>query len=550
MSMDNIILEKKLFSVEFRHGLKRGLVVCSAVLLLFMAFTVYAFITGQDRFFAFYRDLLLKGLQLQMKEIVRLPQEDRGQRIGTFISDHSKTPYVLSLWVTDSQGRLLASPALARQETLPPLPGHLWQFTPDGSVIPHIDEKKENDYLEAFFAVYGQENRIEYVTGLRMRKSFAPSLFLPLIKRMMDLKTVILACLGIFLIFLANLLITILALPVNKKNARLQKELLARLALCNPATLPFRFQFDQEALKGNFIADLLSYMNGLFAAFYAQKQEEEARQEQLRQIVPPSVASGPESREPVRVFVKPDYTDLARYVWELYFKDQTPGEINGYSSGIYHMYKDSASDILFRFTDLEAKKKSFFTARILEPDTDKKIVLLSCISYFLSHCRENVQRSDAVLAQINALVNRLGIGEMQLHAAYAVLDLETDYFEVSSTRFTPLILYKAATGEISYHAFRSAPLGARMSDEFLKELKKEAFRLDSGDILILPDEILENLYNPDGDKFEIYALARIVKENAAEDAGVIRDKIREKLMQFSVDFAKIRDLLFLVVKKT
>jgi len=167
----------------------------------------------------------------------------------------------------------------------------------------------------------------------------------------------------------------------------------------------------------------------------------------------------------------------------------------------------------------------------------------------LDHYKEKISQPGEYLAHIDNIINRIGLSELRLHACYAVLNAETDHIQIASTNFSPVIHYKAETGESSFYEFKSIPLGKKGGDDFLKNLNKESFKLSEGDTIVIPDSNIEKAANYDKDKFEIYRVSEIIDQHKDASADVIADKIKSRLNKFSVDFTKLNDLFVLVIKK-
>ncbi|MDD5067008.1 MAG: SpoIIE family protein phosphatase [bacterium] len=548
--MEKINLENKYFKIEFKHNLITTLVLSSLVLLLFMGFVWYTFFYYQKQFDNTYKSLWVRNFQKQLTEINNSAEENKKERINELARQQVKEKYIISIWVTDKENQVVAATSEKPSAPEQSLLNHLWQFTPDGEVMPFQLSKKENDYSETFFPVYNAQKTIDYVAGIRMTRGFGRLIYIPKLSLYINLTYILVISLGLFLLLLVNLLTIFLALSFNKRNSFLKKELLNQLYNYHLDTLPFRFEFEEGKFKNNFIADFMKYLNHLLEEFNRKSSEKQALSDRIKQVIPPLLYQASDRKEEIKVIVKADNTELSSYIWDLYFREHGIRNTEPFSAGLYHYYKEKDSDIIFKFIDIERNTKAFFGAKILEADVNKKIVLLAMLNHILNNHKEHLDQADGFLATVNSLINRMGQGDFLLHAFYCVLNRETGYVEVASTHFTPLILYKAGASEFSFYSFNSMPLGQRMNDEFLKELKKESFRLSPQDILLLCDNNVENLFSLDNAKFETYTLTEIIKENAAASAEVITDKIKEKLTLFSADFSRVKDLFMLMIKQS
>lgn len=548
--MDNINLENKYFKIDFKHNLKIHVWISSFILLAFIIILLLFFSHYLSQFDHQYQQAITDTLSQQLTRINQLNIENKNTEINKIIEAYAKNKYVLSLQLIDPTSQMLLGTTEKLDAQYNFIYNYLWKFTPEGDIIPYRDNQKKNDYLNIFFPIYNSQKTMDYIVNIKLKKYFNKPVYLPYIKIYINLIYILLFSLILFLILLADILIIILSKQFNKNNATSKKELLLKLYEYNLNTFPFKFNFEEGKFKNNFMADMIKYINNLIDLCHQKINLKQEENDKLKLILPPMMIKNLGNREKLNLIVKPEEVDYPKFLKELYFQNTDRKEISGYSTGLFYSGDDPDSDMLFKYINIDHDKKGFFTAKILESNAKKKILLLSLLNYIIDIQKENISKPEGFLSTINSLLNRLGKSELQIHALYAVLHTESNFIEIASTKFSPAIYYHAETQEFALYEFNSIPLGLKASDEFLNTLRKESFKLSPKDMVLLCDNSIENLYNANQQKLEVYALLESIKHYQSESAEVIVDKIKDKLYQFSMDFSSLKNLFILILKKS
>lgn len=562
--MEEIKLEKKWFRIGFKPNLRNNTIITIFIISIFILFSFFLFFHFYENFNNFYHNAIIQNFQQNISEInnYELNDNEKIKRFQNTINNYLKNKFVICIWMWDNQENIVLYSFPEVSATKSPINNndykekykfvfsHLWKFAPDGTAYPLIKNKQQNDYIEIFYPIYNNQNKIDYITGMQFNKYLTKMIYIPKLKIFINIIYIGIISFGVLLICLAALLIIIFSIIDTKKINRWEKELLTKLYELNSENIPNQFNLETYNFKNNFILEFIKYLNYLFEHFKLKLNKIDKTNNDLKQIFSPMLFQQKDDKTPLRINYQLDDLDLKKILWSTYFKDSSIKDFPGYTASLYHYYKENDSDTIFRYFDISANKKGFVLARIIEANSAKKVLLLSVLNFIFQSYKENILQTDGFISTINLLINRIGKSELSMHFAYTILDTETNYIEVTSTGFSPIILFNADNTEFSFYPFKSIPVGKRDNNEFLKELKKETFKLDYNDIFIISDNNFEQLYNYSNDKFEIYKITEIIKANQEAPANVIVDKIKEQLTHFSVDFSKIMDLTLLVIKKT
>lgn len=327
------------------------------------------------------------------------------------------------------------------------------------------------------------------------------------------------------------------------------RELLLKLQEFQIDQLPFRFSFNEERFKNTFIAGIVKYINNLLEKFHNVLESRKTKEDKIKSIIPPAIFDSSVQRKRPRSDEKADIINLYQFHDKLFSKNREIKLIDGYSTGTYHYNKEEDTDLVFYYLDISPANKGFFIGKISEKDVNKKIMIFSLLNFMFRFNKKNITSAERYLADINSCLYNAGPKELSMHAAYIILNPETNYIEIASTRFSPLIHYRADIIETAYYEFSSAALGLKHPDTFSGILKKESFQLFPGDIILLPDPDIENLTSVNKEKFEVHRITDTVNKYRSTTADIIAEKIKGTFNQFTVDFSKLNDLFILVIRR-
>ncbi len=527
--------------------------VLSVLICLLLIFGIIVFLnySANEKFMQNYRYAIIYDIANRLKNV------DDTALLKNIIDESLKNRWVKTIFICDRAGNLIIH---SIEEITQKLAGkrignkyefifnHLWQFKPDGTPIPLEKVFIPELSVVSALPVYDAETKtIKYVVTVKFHRFMFDSFLLRYKKLPWYFFFIEIGAAVIIIILLVSFIIFILLKNNFKKINRKLRYILLNLYKINPENLPLKVEFNAEKFKDNIVADYIKFINDLLDKFYNKLQNEIKRGEGLRRVVPPLILREPVEKE-IKVLLKSEQINIPDELWNVYFKNEDIKEIEGYSTGLYH-FKKKNPDIVFKFINISSNKKGFFIAEIKEGNTQKKSFLLSFINYFLNNRLENIDSASTYLANMNNLLNRVGHSELKFDALYTVLDNNTNYIEVSSTRITPLIFYKAEDREATYYEFAGLQIGERWGDEFVQSLKKESFRLSNNDTLVILNKTIENLVNFDGDKYELHNIVKTIHKEFPASAEVMIEKIKDSMKDFSVDFSKIDDLIILIIKR-
>ncbi|MBN1899397.1 MAG: hypothetical protein JW827_11520 [Spirochaetes bacterium] len=550
-STEKISIPDRFFKFKIFQSVLVPVVIIFIILLLLFSVFFYFNYRGNEQFMQNYRSTCLHLAANRLKPV----QEE--QEIKSALDHFRGVTWIKSVFVTDPRGFLLyhSQKSTEKEQYGKKLPDvykfiyeHLWQFRSDNTPIP-----VERSFIKEFSYVAGlpiydpETKKIRFILSI----SFDRFMFRPLILKRIDLPWyfffIELGMITFFTILISLITIVIFLSIHYKTNVKNLRYILLNLHKINVNELPQSLEFNQNRFKHNIVGEYLTFVNALLDNFYKRLQYEIKRSEELRKVVPPLTLK--KDYLPLeKVTVKQKKSNLARQLWDLYFKDEKIGALENYSAGLYHFKKEEPS-IVFRFINISADKKGFFIGEMKEKDSQKRAFLISFINYFTNHRLENIESPVRYLEYMNNLLNRFGYSELQIDASYTVLNIKNHFIETSSTKISPAILFKASDNEATYHQFEGLSLGERWGDEFLHNLKQESFKFSENDTLVIVNRAIDNLVNFDGYSYGVHNIVKILSENSPAVSEVYINKITESMKNFSIDFSTIDDLIVLVIKR-
>ena len=152
------------------------------------------------------------------------------------------------------------------------------------------------------------------------------------------------------------------------------------------------------------------------------------------------------------------------------------------------------------------------------------------------------QNIGRILGQTNRALKRMNL--RGLFMALAMLKIRGNRLTLSVAGMPPMLLYKAATGEIEEIAIRAMPLGS-ISDISYQERE---IQLASGDVLVLMSDGFPEMFNAAGEMLEDDAAKKVL----AESADLSPQEIINRFVQVGENWAGTRppddDVTFVVLK--
>ena len=548
----------------FNTGLKRSIMnivtTNGAGLIIFFSILFIIFFSFYSNFEKEYKLKVASNFSREIK-MINNSSTNRATnklKINTLIKNYLKDKYINFIWISDRHGLLILHSSEKMKEESPDLKSykeykfifqHNWTFNPDGTVIPIIKSKVYYNDTKIFFPVYNLGKKIDFIVEMNFKKYLTRIVYIPVLKIYTNIFYIVLFGLSLVITAFVVLLIAILSNKNHEEQIIRNTELTAKLRESGIENLPFQFTYNEKKIKNNYFAGLISYINNLLTEFHNKLRSRVGKQDQFKKIIPPAIFDSNVKQKKLKVLVKPDDIDLQQFLWGFYFKNKDIKSVPGYSTGIYHYHKEKDSDVIFNYYNISSSSKGFFAGKITDTDVNNKILHLSLLNYMFHYSEKSISNAKAYLANLNASLYDIGHTELGLDAGYITLNTDTNYIEIASTSFSPLIYYQAKTEETTYYKFNSVPLGAKPNDKFLGQLNKESFQLFPGDIILLPDPMIEKLSDSSKQKFEIHEIAKIINQYKSTSADIIAEKLKDAFNQFAIDFSKINDLFILVIKR-
>ncbi len=494
----------------------------------------------------------VKHLSLQLS----LTAETNKAGVESVIRKNLQDKWIKNIWVTDSDGILISHSSkrilnkyLKLKFTLyGDINKKLWKFDSNGDVIPSLTKNLKYNSIDTVFPVY-ENNQIKFFCGIRFSRFVITPFLLPQIDIPIYFYLIEVVFISLFIFLLFIIVNIIVFSKITNREEKLLRDSIATLYKIPIDDIEYKIEID-EKYKKNILAEYLKFINYILEYYHTRIKNLIEKDIKLRKITPPLLFTDDADStriEPVKIVVKPTEQDINKYLSELYYNEKNLQPIKNFSYDIYHFFNDYKNDIILKFINILGNRKAFFLLDI--SDEKNKRFLLEFLNYYLQNKKKGISNSDGYLTELNNFLNRFGDSELWFHSMYLILDTETNYIEMCSTKFSPVILFKAEEKEAYYYEFEGVPVGKRTSENFQKNLKKEVFRLSAGDIILIMNKEFENLKNYDGIKFEMYKIIDVLKDNPDTSAEVLREKIVNKMIDFGIDFSKTNELFLLILKR-
>lgn len=130
--------------------------------------------------------------------------------------------------------------------------------------------------------------------------------------------------------------------------------------------------------------------------------------------------------------------------------------------------------------------------------------------------------------------------------AVVVIEPDSDAATILSAGHGPILLYRAASGEVSELQAHGPPLGVVDSLDYPPPTDTT---MQPGDLVVLVTDGFFEWENPDGEQFGIERLRESIRRHAAQSPEEIMDKLREEVIAFAAGTAQADDLTVVVLRR-
>jgi len=560
-----INLDRKYFKNTLKPAIISAIIINVLILILISALLFYIYFSLYSKLnnnfklriiYNFNRDIYLINETVTNSILKK-------EKIDELIKFYLQDPYIFSIWISDSEGTLLFHSKGIIQNQTPNLKDtkeynfvfqHNWMFNPDGSVVPLYKMKKEYNYTEMFCPVYSSMKKIQYISSLKFKKHITKSLYIPGLKVYINSLYITICGLILLMILLIITPLLLVFKSIQNKKMDIDNEFIRKINETKSENNPFEFEVDKKYVEDPFLNNVITYINELSAKFYSLINSERSQKDKISRILPPALFK---ARDMAIKHKKSFYSEkqittdniyLQQYLKELAYKNTKLEPIPEYSIGIYHHKQVENTNIIFKYFTTPDSRKGLFIGRLAEENINKKVLLISLLSYIFEN-KKKLSNAHEYMVLLNQIISKIHVKELALHGCCLVLDLRTNYLEIASTSFSPVIYIKGKLKDPSYYKFNSLLIGKESDDKFSKKLKKEAFQFNQGDILCILDPLIHQTVNKKNKKLEIQIITDIITKNRIVSADVISEKIKDTIDDFNVDFSRVKELFILTIKR-
>ncbi len=541
-------IRKFTFNVFSRRLLSINVIFFVLVVVLWVIFQNYLY----NKFVA---DYYIKSVRNIEKELAAVSVTNK-EYINRIIEKNLSDRWIKGIWLTDKNNILIAHSSrqimnkyLNLKYKNKDFSGYkLWKFDNNGDVIPVVKKNLKWNSIDVIFPVYNNRD-IKYICGVRFsRYIIAPFLFpeLDVPVYFYIIEVIIIGFILVSLFFIINIIVL---KKISAREEHKVRDSIAWLYKIPIDDINYSIEFDKK-YKHNIFAEYIRFINYILDYYHTRIKHLIEKDIKLRKITSPLIVNDIDAEkkiETVNIVVRPDEKDINKYLTGLYYNEKEFKPVKNFSWSVYHYGKDEDKDIIIKFVDILGNRKGFFLLDIEE--IKNRRFLLEFLNYYLTKKQKNISNTSGYLTELNNFIHRFGETELWFHSMYFLLDTETNYIEISATKFSPVILFKREDNEAYYYNFEGIALGKRDSANFQKALKKEVFRLGQGDIILIMNKEFEKLKNYDKVEFELYKIINILKENPDTPAEVLKEKIVNKMIDFGVDFSLYKELFLFILKR-
>ncbi len=326
-----INLDSKYFKNEFTPAVSSAIIINTCLLIIVSAILFFIYNNFYSNFGKEYKLNVVSNFNREIT-IINNSITNRGNkdaRINNLIKAYLKDKYLLSIWVSDNKGDLFLHsresmkkkfPDLKRAEEYKDVFQYNWSFRPDGTVIPLIKEKKDNDYTETFCPVYNLKKKIDYIKGIRFKKYLSRSIYIPGINIYINTFYIIIISLCLLMILIIIFPLIIILKSGHDRQAARNRELITKLNESPVDREPFQYTFNGKDIQNNFTSDMIKYINSLLENFHSNVDSEKNKQNKIKTVLPPAIFETELRKEKIKVTVKPDDINLQQFLWGIAFK--------------------------------------------------------------------------------------------------------------------------------------------------------------------------------------------------------------------------------------
>ncbi len=202
----------------------------------------------------------------------------------------------------------------------------------------------------------------------------------------------------------------------------------------------------------------------------------------------------------------------------------------------------------FDFVDLPDQKHGVMIADVSGKGVAAGLVMASCRSALRAHAL-GMKEPGKTLAALNGQVFADVREDMFVSAAYAVLENGTGKLTLARAGHDPPLLYRKSTGEVEKLKPGGLALGIDKGPVFERVLREMEVQLESGDVLLLYTDGVNEAENARGQEFGKQRLQERFAALAVDGAEQVVEKLPKELNEFAGDHPQMDDITLVAIER-
>ncbi|HEX9654099.1 MAG TPA: PP2C family protein-serine/threonine phosphatase, partial [bacterium] len=169
------------------------------------------------------------------------------------------------------------------------------------------------------------------------------------------------------------------------------------------------------------------------------------------------------------------------------------------------------------------------------------MTMVKGIMHAITH---NFQSPDAVLTELNKIVNEIGPREKFVTMAFLVFDLAKNELRFSNAGHNPLLRFQNQEKRCEMIALRGPALGLSK----LSSYQEKTLKLSSGDVVLVYTDGVTEAFNKKGEMFEESRLREAVVASSSKKSAQIIEQIKDAILNFTAGAQQSDDMAMIAVK--
>lgn len=225
-------------------------------------------------------------------------------------------------------------------------------------------------------------------------------------------------------------------------------------------------------------------------------------------------------------------------------------EIPGYEIARLYQPAQTIGGDYYDFLEAGEQRTGIVVADVAGKGVSASLVMTMLRTALRMEARGNGNAGD-VLARMHDFLSADMRKGMFVTMFYVILDARQRVVSYASAGHTPMILYRAATGETLFLNPRGIPVGLSTPDRtfFQRQLDVERLRLRAGDMLVLYTDGITEATNAAGEPFGESRLLEAVRRGGRTSATSFVESLWSELRQFTGGATQSDDVTLVAIQE-